>query len=176
MRFVPPAILAGVLGCAAAVLVACGGSGEGLLPAERAGGLQDALVSVQSACAAGEPARAASAAQAFADRVAELSSREVDSRLIANLEEGAAELRALAATTCEPAVATTPTTPTTPTVPTTPTTTTTTPTTTAPTTTEPPPTTPTTPNGGGTTGEGEGPPGGVPPGQAKKNGGAGAAP
>jgi hypothetical protein len=176
MRSVVKVVPLGVLGYAAALLVACGGSGEGLLPDERAAGLREALVVVQSACAAGEPDRAQRAAQSFADRVAELSAREVDPELIANLEKGAARLQTLAGSTCDPVQEPT-TTPTT-TVPTTTTPTTTVPTTTttAPTTTTPTTTTPTTttPNGGGT---GEGPPGGVPPGQAKRdNGGAGASP
>lgn len=175
MRFAAKVVPLGILGYAAALLVACGGS-EGLLPSEDASGLQDALVVVQSACAAGEPARAEAAAQEFSDRVAELSAREVDPRLIANLEQGAATLQSLAGTTCTAEIPTTPTTTTptttpTTTVPTTPTTTVpTTPTETTPTTpTTPVETTPTTPTTPSNTGGG-GAPGGA------GSGGAGATP
>jgi hypothetical protein len=183
MRFVFKAIPLGALGCAAALLVACG-DGEGLLSGQDAGSLQDLLAAAESACASGSPAAAQDAARRFADGVAELSPREIDPRLIARLERGAARLSELIPDSCTATTDTTPTTPTT-TVPTetvptttTPTTTTdtvpTTPTVTTPT--ETTPTTPTVPNGGGTPGQGDGngPPGGIPPGQAKKNGGAGA--
>jgi hypothetical protein len=187
MRVALKAIPLAVLGFAAAFLVACGDR-SGLLSGQDAANLQDALASVQSACADGQMADAALAARRFSDRVTELSPRRVDPRLIANLAQGAQTLDALVARTCTatttipttstattaPATTDTTTIPTTTTdtttVPTTPTTTPTTPTTTP---TEPPPS-----NGGGTPGDGDdnGPPGGVPPGQAKKNGGAGATP
>jgi hypothetical protein len=183
MRWAVKVLPLGVLGYAAALLVACGGGDEGLLPEERAAGLREALVQVQSACAAGDPGGAASAAQAFSDRVAELSGREADPRLIANLEQGAATLRQLAGSTCESQEPST-TVPTTPTTPTTTVPTTTVPTTTVPTTTVPTTPTTTVPNGGGSDGDdgddddGQGPPGGAPPGQAKRgnSGGAGAGP
>jgi hypothetical protein len=181
MRFAPKAIICGVLGCAAAFLVACGDR-SGLLTSQDAANLQDALASVQSACAAGQTADAALAARQFSDRVTELSPRQVDPRLIANLADGAQTLDALVARTCTAttttpttSTATTPTTTETTTVPTT-----TTDTTTVPTVPETTPTTPTTtpteppPSNGGGGGPGNGPPGGVPPGQTKKNGGAGA--
>ena len=182
MRFAPKAIICGVLGCAAAFLVACGDR-SGLLTSQDAANLQDALASVQSACADGQTADAALAARQFSDRVTELSPRQVDPRLIANLAQGAQTLDALVARTCTttttiPTTSTATTAP--PTTATTTTDTTTTPTTTVPTTpttTTPTTTTPTEPppsNGGGT--PGNGPPGGVPPGQEKKNGGAGATP
>jgi len=182
MRLALKALPLGLLGVAVACLVACGDR-SGLLAGTDAGSLQDALVSVQSACAAGDTSRAALDAQRFADRVAELSPRRVDARLIADLQDGARTLEALVprtctATTSPPATVTT--------APTTSTPTTTTDTTTTPTTTTTTPTTPTEPttptttapqNGGGSPGEGGGQAGGgefVPPGQAKKgNGGAG---
>jgi hypothetical protein len=180
MRFAAKVVLLALLGCAAALLVACGDR-SGLLSEEDAGSLQDALATAQAACADGDTARAQLAADRFAQRVEALPPGAVDRRLVANLRDGAAKLGALVATTCmettDPTTTTTPTvTTTTPTV-----TTTTTPTvTTAPTTpTEPPPTTPpttTTPpdTGGGATppGDSGGAPGpstgGVPPGLAKK--------
>ncbi|HEV7773031.1 MAG TPA: hypothetical protein VGO48_07095 [Conexibacter sp.] len=166
------------LGCVAALLVACGDR-SGLLSSSQSGNLQDALASVQAACADGNSGHAAVAAQSFADRVNALPPAEVDRQLIENLQDGASTLETLVARTCT----STPTTTTTPTVTTTtvPTTTTTTTTSTEPTTpttpTEPPPTTPTTPttpppdNGGGTPGDGTTPPGnsgGAAPGQVKK--------
>jgi hypothetical protein len=166
MRFAVKVIPLGVLGFATALLVACG-SGDGLIPSDRADSLQEALASVQSACADGDRARAMLAAQRFSDRVVGLSPREVDPRLIAKLEDGAQQLETLATTTCEGTTGTT-TVPTTPTetVPTTtvPTETTpeTTPTETIPTTTVP--TTPTTPPDNG---------GGAQPGDGTSSGGAG---
>ena len=184
LKAVPPA----VLGCAAALLVACGDD-NGLLSSSHAGSLQDALVAVQSACAEGQTARAEVVAQRFADRVVALPPGEVDRRLIENLQDGAETLETVVARSCT-ATTGTPTQPTvtTTTTPTTtaPATTTTVPTTTEPTTpAEPPPaTTPpatTTPDpGGGTPGDGDddgsgdgsGNPGGAPPGLAKKGLGA----
>jgi hypothetical protein len=179
MRFAMKALPLGALGCAAALLVSCG-NGNGLLSGGQASSLQDALASVQSACAGGQVARAAIAAQSFSDRVAALPAGQVDQRLVASLRRGAARLESLVPGTCTgtASTVTTPTTTTAPTTVTTTTTTTTTPTTTTVTT----PTTPTTPttttptppdNGGGTPGGGDGggapgDPGGASPGQLKK--------
>ncbi|HEX7291417.1 MAG TPA: hypothetical protein VF250_09855 [Conexibacter sp.] len=181
MKVLPLALL----GLAAALLVACGDR-NGLLSGAQAGSLQDALAAAQSACAAGDSGRAAIAARSFAERVDALPPGEVDRRLLADLQDGAATLESLVPRTCT-AAATTTTEPTT-TATTTPTTTSTT-TTTEPTTpTTPPttvPTTPTTPpvppdNGGGRPGDGgdggdeggdgraPGNPGGAAPGQVKK--------
>jgi hypothetical protein len=163
MRFAVKLVPIGVLGCAAALLVACG-DGNGLLSSSESGSLQDALSAVQSACAGGDSGRAAVAARSFSDRVGALPAGTVDRKLVANLQDGASTLETLIARTCTGAAATT----TTPTVTTT-TTPTTTATTTTTTTTEPttpteppttptePPTTPTTPTtppdtGGGTPG------------------------
>jgi hypothetical protein len=184
MRFAPKVLPLLALGCAAALLVACGDR-SGLLSGSQSGNLQDALAAVQSACAGGDPSHAAVAAQSFADRVNALPPGTVDRGLIENLQDGASTLETLVARSCADA-ATTTTTPTvtTTTTPTTTTSTTTTPTEpTVPTTpTEPPPTTPTTPtvpppdNGGGETttpGESGGAPGlsgGAAPGQLKKQG------
>ncbi len=183
MRVAIKAIPLGVLGFAVALLTACGGNDK-LLPADEASSLRAAVVAAQTACAAGDPVRAERAAQSFSDRVAELSSQDVDHRLLTNLQQGAATLQTLTASTCTGTSTTPSTTTTTPTTPTTPTTDTTTvpttPTTTLPaetTPTTPPETTPETtpPNGGGTPGNGNGPPGGTPPGQTEDPGG-GAAP
>jgi hypothetical protein len=186
MRFAVKVVPLGALGCAVALLVACGDS-NGLLSGSQAGSLQDALSSAQSACDGGDAARAQVAARSFADRVNALPAGAVDRRLIANLRQGAATLEALVGGGCAATTRTTTTpTVTTTTTPTTTTSTTTTSTTpTEPTTTTPPPTTTTTTptttppdNGGGPPGEGEGGPGdgdnppgnpgGAPPGQLKK--------
>jgi hypothetical protein len=182
MRFALKVVPLAVLGCAAALLVACGDR-SGLLSSSQSASLQDSLSTVQSACADGNAARAQIAAQGFADRVDALSSGAVDRRLLRNLEDGASTLRSLVSRTCTGTTSTTPattatttTTPTTTTVTTTttPTSTTTTPTTPTTTTTPTPPTTPSD-NGGGTPGgsDGEGNgvpgnPGGAAPGQLKK--------
>jgi len=179
MRFLVKALPLAALGCAAALLVACG-DGNGLLSGGQAGNLQDALAAVQSACDAGDPGHAAIAAQSFADRVNALPSGQVDRRLIGDLQDGAATLESLVADTCTHAATTTTTpatTATTTATTTTETTTTTTPTdtTTVPTDTTTVPTTTTPDNGGGTPGEGDGNgdgppgnPGGAAPGQLKK--------
>jgi hypothetical protein len=184
MRFALKALPLLALGCAAALLVACGDR-SGLLSGSQSGNLQDALAAVQSACADGNSGHAAVAAQSFADRVNALPPATVDRQLIENLQDGASTLETLVARTCTG----TPTTTTTPTITTTTTATTTTSTATTPTEpttpttpTEPPPTAPTTPttpppdNGGGDTttpGNSGGAPGlsgGAAPGQVKKQG------
>ena len=183
MRFAVKVVPLGALGFAVALLVACGSS-NGLLSGSQAQNLQAALSSVQSSCTGGDAARAARAAQAFADRVNALPGGTVDRKLIGNLQQGAATLQALAPQTCTgtTSTATTPTvtTTTTPTTTATTVTTTTQPTTppTTPTTPTTPPTTPTTTpdNGGGSAGggngngngNGAGNPGGAAPGQLKK--------
>lgn len=188
MRSVMKALPLAALGCAAALIVACG-DGNGLLSGGQAGSLQDALAAVQSACDDGNAGHAEVAARSFAERVNALPPGEVDRQLADDLQRGASTLEALVARTCTRTATTTET----PTVPTSTTTTTntTTTTTTGTTTTTPPttppptePTTPTTPpdNGGGTPGEGNGNgngssggapgnPGGAAPGQLKKHGG-----
>ena len=169
MRFAVKVVPLALLGCVAALLVACGDR-SGLLSGSQAGSLQDALAVVQSSCRGGDVARAQVAARSFADRVGALPAGQVDRALIGNLREGAASLEALVADTCTGTTTTT-TTPT-ETVPTTTETTTTAPTQTATTPTEPttpttptvpPTTTPTTPpattppdTGGGTPGDGSG--------------------
>ncbi len=162
MRFAAKVVPLGALGFAVALLVACGSS-NGLLSGSQAQSLQAALSSVQSSCSGGKPARAATAAQSFADRVNALPGGTVDRTLIANLQQGASTLEALVPQTCTGTTSTA----TTPTVTTTTAPTTTTATQTTATTTQPTvPTTPTTPattptttptppnNGGGSAGGG----------------------
>lgn len=187
MRFALKVVPLALLGCAAALLVACGDR-NGLVSGSEASSLQEALAAAQIACASGDEAGAELAAQRFAERVDALP-QTVDRRLVANLQQGAATLATLATAGCTD-TSSTPTTPTTITTTTTPTTTTepTTPTTPTtpiePTTPTIPPTTPTPPtvppddgsgNGGGTPGGGNPPPGpaGNPGGAAPGQGGDG---
>jgi hypothetical protein len=180
MRFLVKALPLAALGCAAALLVACG-DGNGLLSGSQASSLEDALGAVQSACDRGDPGHAAISAQSFADRVNALPPGEVDRQLLHNLQDGASTLESLVADTCvraatttatttPPTTSTTTATTTTTTAPTTSTTTTTPTTTTAPTTPAPPPDTggETPRDGNGNSGGAPGPPGGAAPGQLKK--------
>jgi cell division septation protein DedD len=170
------ALLAALLGAAAAALVACGRSGGGLIPAAQGGPLQSDIEAVERAAEAGN----GNCTQTEAELVktdqdfASLPS-SIDSGLRDKVRLGIENLHKVAKETCEQPVAQTNTT----TTPKT-TTTTTTPTTTTPTTTTPTTTTPTTPAepeeenqggaGGGTPAPGEGQ--GKPPGE----GAGGAAP
>jgi cytoskeletal protein RodZ len=156
----PPArpvkfLAAALLGVAAAVLVACGSSGAGLIPAASAGPLQSDFEAVAQAAQSGNGnclETESKLGQTQQDFLALPAS--VDAGLRKRLSEGIANLRKVALAMCaQPSAGTTTTTPTT-TTPTTTTSTTTTPTTTTQTTTTPTTTTPTTTtppdNGGGT--------------------------
>jgi hypothetical protein len=128
MRFFPRALLAGGLGFAAAVLVACGG-GSGLLSSDQASNLNDQLDQVAAAVGAGRCADAINAAAGFDATIRGLPG-SINARLASNLRQGSTAIRRLAAQDCQPKAETTPTTPTqtTTTPTTTPTSTTTTPT------------------------------------------------
>jgi hypothetical protein len=162
---------AGALGFAAALLVSCGSSGKGLIPAAQGGPLRNDFAAVNQAASSGNgncgPTETAIARteQDFAALPA-----SVDAGLRNNLHQGIANLRSRALALCAQPIGgtttgtttaktttptTTDTTPTTTETTTTPTTTVTTPTTTTPTTTG---------AGGGTVapGEGETPAGGNP--------------
>jgi hypothetical protein len=153
MRLAPRAILAGVLGFAAAFVVACGG-GSGLLSGGQASDLNSQLDQVSAALASGNCSGVSNATAQFSNAIVNLPN-SVNVTLRNNLSQGASKVTQLARRQCRPGTTdtgttttratTTETTPstTTETTPstTTPTTTTTTPTTTTTTT----PTTPTTP-------------------------------
>ncbi len=94
------AIVIGALGCAAAVLVACGDS-NGLLSSDRASSLDRALDGVSAACSRGLVDDAQSAADKVRQEVDRLSAREVDRRLIRNLREGASTIQQLVPKTCD---------------------------------------------------------------------------
>jgi hypothetical protein len=164
------AILAALLGLAAALLVACGTSTKGLIPAADSGPLQSDFETVQQAAENGDGScttTEAALAKTGEDFAALPST--VDAGLRNNLRQGISNLRARALEQCAQALTQTNTSTTTPKTTTTDTTTTSTtppPTTTNTTTTETPPTTtttpPTTPGPGGGTpapGVGETPPG-----------------
>ncbi|HWX95956.1 MAG TPA: hypothetical protein VNZ01_03805 [Solirubrobacteraceae bacterium] len=161
--------LAGLLGMLAAVLVSCGSTGAGLIPAGSAGPLQSDFEAIARAAETGNGSCAATES-AVAKTEADFNSlpASVDSGLRTRLREGITHLRSRALILCaqpiqQPTV--TSTTKTTPTVPTT----TSTPTTTTPTT--PTVTTPTTPTTTPTT---TGPEGGTPaPGTEPAPGGQG---
>jgi hypothetical protein len=86
MRHAPRAILAGVLGFAAAFVVACGG-GSGLLSGGQASGISDQLSSVSSALANGDCTGVTNATQNLSNEVSNLPS-SVSPALRANLTEG----------------------------------------------------------------------------------------
>jgi hypothetical protein len=152
MRHAPRALLAGGLGFAVSVLVACGG-GSGLLSADQASTLNGTLDRLAAAVAAGQCGTASGAINQLTNAVANLPAT-VSTTLQANLNQGASTVAQLSIRDCQNAKTTT--TPTTSTATTTQTTATQT-TTTAPptnTTTTPVPTTTTpatTPSTPGTT-------------------------
>lgn len=151
------ALTAALAGLAAALLVACGSSGGGLIPASAAGPLKGDFEAVERAAEnADGNCSATEAALLKTEQDFSALPASVDSGLRNNLRQGIANLRVRAREVCvQPGTQTTTTnTSTTTSTPTTTTPTTTTSTTTTPTT--PPTTTPTTPgSGGGTPAPGE---------------------
>jgi hypothetical protein len=151
------ALTAALAGLAAALLVACGSSGKGLIPASAAGPLKSDFEEVEQAAeSANGDCAATEAALLKTERDFSALPASVDSGLRNNLRQGIANLRVRAREVCvQPGTQTTTTnTSTTTSTPTTTTPTTTTPTSTTPTT--PTTTTPTTPgSGGGTPAPGE---------------------
>jgi cytoskeletal protein RodZ len=149
-------LLAGLLGVSAALLVACGSSGKGLIPAASAGPLQSDFEAVAQAAESGEgicTATEAAVEKTEGDFAAlppsvDAGLRKTLSIGISNLRRRALALCAqpLPQTTSTTKTSTTPTTTSTQTAP--PTTTTHTETTTTPTTSTPTPPTATTPGGG----------------------------
>jgi hypothetical protein len=167
--------VASLLGAAAALLIACGSSGGGLIPAGNAGPLQSDFEAIAQAAQSGNGSCAATEA---AIRKTEQDFRAlpagVDSGLRNTLGQGIANLRARALVACTQPLpqstvtsSTTKSTPTTPTTPTPPATTQTTPTATTPTTT----TTPTSTGPGGGTAAPDGSTGEPAPGDQHGKGG-----
>jgi hypothetical protein len=156
MGFGSRASLAAILGFAAAFVVACGSSGNGLLSSGQSSSIAAQLTAISNAVQTGHCGRATVASHRLTNLITELPSG-VNQKLVANLGQGASTVQELAAKDCTTQSTSTPTV----TVPTTSTQATTTQTqtqtsTTASTTTPPPTTTNTTPppttatNGGGT--------------------------
>ncbi len=153
MGFGSRASLAAILGFAAAFVVACGSSGNGLLSSGQSSSIADQLTAISNAVQGGHCGRATVASHRLTNLITDLPS-DVNQKLVANLGQGASTVQELAGKDCTTQSTSTPTV----TVPTTTTqASTTTPTqtatTTATTTTTPstnttPPTTAT--NGGGT--------------------------
>jgi hypothetical protein len=154
MGFGSRASLAAVLGFAAAFVVACGSSGNGLLSSGQSSSIAAQLTAISNAVQAGHCGKATAASHNLTNLVADLPSG-VNQKLLTNLGQGASTVGELAAKDCTTQSTSTPTVtaPTTSTqtattaqtqAPTTSSATTTTP----PTNTTPPPTTAT--NGGGT--------------------------
>ena len=94
------AIVIGVLGCAAAILVACGDS-NGLLTGDRASSLDSALDGVQAACARGLTDDAQAAVAKVRREVDGLSADGVDRRLVRQLRAGADTIAELIPQSCE---------------------------------------------------------------------------
>lgn len=97
MRYFPRALLAGGLGFASAVLVACGG-GSGLLSAGQSSSLNRRLDAVNSAITRGHCTTAAAAAQGFDNAVANLTS--VNPTLTNNLKQASSALAQQAGPDC----------------------------------------------------------------------------
>jgi hypothetical protein len=152
MGFGSRALLAAVLGFAAAFVVACGSS-NGLLSSEQSSSIAAQLTSISNAVQAGHCGQATTASRNLTNVISNLPSG-VNQTLVSNLGQGASAVQELAVKDCKTQSTSTPTVtvPTTPTPTQTPTqtqtATTTATTTTPPTNTTPPPTTAT--NGGGT--------------------------
>ena len=165
-------VLAALLGVAAAVLVACGSSGKGLIPAAQAGPLKDDIEAVEEAAEEGNGNCAATeAALLKTDQDYAALPLSVNNTLRGKLRLGIENLHKVAREACaQPSGGTT-----TQTAPKTTTTTTTTPTTTTPKTTTTT-TTPTTPEGGESEETEHGTGGGTPApgGEGEPSGGAGA--
>ena len=175
------AALAALLGVLAAVLISCGGSGAGLIPAGKAGPLQSDFEAIAAAAQSGNGScESTKAAIEKAERDFRALPGNVDNGLRNTLRQGITNLRERALVACTQPLAgstgtsnTTKTTDTTPSTTTTTTTTDTTPTSTTPTTSTP--TTTTTSPGGGTPAPGaEGTPGGTEPGAGSGGAGPGA--
>jgi hypothetical protein len=137
-------LLAGLLGVSAALLVACGSSGKGLIPTANAGPLQSDFEAVAQAAESGEgncTATEAAIEKTESDFAALPAT--VDASLRKTLDAGIANLRRRALALCAQPLPQTTSTTKTSTTPTTATSTQTTPTTTTHTETSPTPTTPT---------------------------------
>jgi hypothetical protein len=99
MGFGPRALLAAILGFAAAFVVACGSSGNGLLSSAQSSSIAAQLTAVQAAVNAGHCARATVASHRLTNVISALPS-DINQKLFANLGQGAATVASLAAKEC----------------------------------------------------------------------------
>jgi hypothetical protein len=99
MGFGSRASLAAILGFAAAFVVACGSSGNGLLSSDQSSSIAAQLTAVQAAVDAGHCDKAASASRKLTDAISKLPSG-VNQKLFTNLGQGAATVSQLAAKDC----------------------------------------------------------------------------
>jgi hypothetical protein len=170
--------IACLLGLAAALLISCGSSGAGLIPAGNAGPLQSDFEEIASAAQSGNGSCSATEAAILkTERDFRALPASINAALSSKLREGIANLRTRALTLCaQPLAQPTVTTTTPTTTQTTPTQTTPTTTQTTPTQTTPTQTTPTTtgPGGGTPAPGGESAPGGQGGSEPGSSGGAGA--
>jgi hypothetical protein len=156
MGFGSRASLAAILGFAAAFVVACGSSGNGLLSSGQSSSIAAQLTAISNAVQGGHCGKATVASHRLTNLITDLPTSGVNQKLVANLGQGASTVQELAVKECTTQSTSTPTVtePTTTTQATTTqtqtqtATTTQTTTTTPSTNTTPPPTTAT--NGGGT--------------------------
>jgi hypothetical protein len=153
MGFGSRASLAAILGFAAAFVVACGSSGNGLLSSGQSSSIAAQLTAISNAVQAGHCGRATIASHRLTNLISGLPS-DVNQKLLTNLGQGASTVQELAVKDCTtqststPTVTAPPTSTQATTTQTQPPTTSAVTTTTPPTHTTPPPTTAT--NGGGT--------------------------
>ena len=108
MGFGSRALLAAVLGFAAAFVVACGSSSNGLLSSGQSSSIAAQLTAISNAVQAGHCGKATSASHNLTDLVAGLPSG-VNQKLVANLGQGASTVQELAAKDCTTKSTSTPT-------------------------------------------------------------------
>src|ERR1700733_2862054 len=108
MGFGSRASLAAILGFAAAFVVACGSSGNGLLSSEQSRSIAVQLTAISNAAQSGHCGRARVASHRLTNLITDLPS-DVNQKLVANLGQGASTVQELAAKDCTTQSTSTPT-------------------------------------------------------------------
>jgi hypothetical protein len=108
MGFGSRALLAAVLGFAAAFVVACGSSTNGLLSSGQSSSIASQLTAISQAVQAGHCGQATTASNKLTNLVADLPAG-VNQKLVANLGQGASTVQELAAKDCTTRSTSTPT-------------------------------------------------------------------
>ena len=108
MGFGSRALLAAVLGFAAAFVVACGSSGNGLLSSGQSSSIAAQLTAISNAVQAGHCGKATAASSNLTNLISDLPSG-VNQTLQTNLGQGASTVQELAVKDCTPQSASTPT-------------------------------------------------------------------